>query len=64
MNYEPEGAMESIGDALGVVSRRIENDLHRFRDFIQEHTTETGSWRGEIHKDERGGMNRNNGSAL
>ncbi|MEY2465627.1 MAG: hypothetical protein QOD03_148, partial [Verrucomicrobiota bacterium] len=29
MNYEPEGAIESIGDALGVVSRRIENDLHR-----------------------------------
>src|SRR3954471_17148579 len=31
MNYEPEGTMEAIGDALGLVSRRVESDLHRFK---------------------------------
>jgi uncharacterized membrane protein len=48
MNYEPEGATEKTGDALGAVSRRVEGDLKRFRDFIQHRTTETGAWRGEI----------------
>jgi uncharacterized membrane protein len=48
LNYEPEGAAENAGDALGLVSRRIEGDLKRFRDFIQRRTTETGAWRGEI----------------
>lgn len=50
MNYEPEGAMESLGNALGMVSGRIESDLRHFKDFIQERGTETGSWRGEIHR--------------
>ena len=58
MSYEPEGAMENMGDALGFFSRRVEGDLKRFRDFIQTRTTETGAWRGEIHgskvKPERG----------
>jgi len=49
MNYEPEGAVERAGDALGLLSRRVEGDLKRFRDFIQERGTETGAWRGEIH---------------
>lgn len=49
MDYQPEGAMEKIGDSLGLMSRRVEGDLERFKDFIQHRTTETGSWRGEIH---------------
>jgi uncharacterized membrane protein len=49
MNYEPEGAMERAGDAIGLLSRRVEGDLKRFRDFIQRRGTETGAWRGEIH---------------
>jgi uncharacterized membrane protein len=48
LNYEPEGAMEKTGDALGVLSRRVEHDLERFKDFIQHRKTETGAWRGEI----------------
>ncbi len=50
MNYEPEGAMENIGSALGLFSGRVESDLKHFRDFIQQRGTETGSWRGQIHK--------------
>ncbi|HLP76903.1 MAG TPA: SRPBCC family protein [Candidatus Paceibacterota bacterium] len=52
LNYEPEGAMENIGSALGLLSGRIENDLKHFKDFIQQRGTETGSWRGEIHRGE------------
>ena|SRR5438445_5493848 len=48
MNYQPETTMENVADTFGVVSRRVEGDLKRFRDFIQKRTTETGAWRGEI----------------
>jgi uncharacterized membrane protein len=48
--YEPEGALEHTGDALGVISRRVEGDLERFKDFLQSHGRETGAWRGEIHE--------------
>jgi uncharacterized membrane protein len=52
LNYEPQGAMESAGDALGVVSRRVEGDLQRFKEFIEARDQETGAWRGEIHGSE------------
>jgi uncharacterized membrane protein len=48
MNYDPEGAIENVGDALGVVSRRVEGDLERFKEFIESRGSETGGWRGEI----------------
>lgn len=47
--YDPEGAIENTGDAIGMVSRRVEGDLKRFKKFIEEHKVETGAWRGEIH---------------
>jgi len=47
--YEPEGAMEKVADALGVVSSRVKGDLKRFKDFIESRRQETGAWRGEIH---------------
>ena len=46
--YEPETTGEKIGDALGFVTRRIEGDLERFKDFIQSRGVETGAWRGSI----------------
>ena len=49
MEYEPEGAIESVGSALGAVAGRIEGDLERFKKFIQSRGQETGAWRGEIH---------------
>jgi len=50
LNYDPEGATENVGDMLGVVGRRVEGDLKRFKEFIQSRGTETGAWRGEIHR--------------
>ena len=50
MGYEPDGFIESLGDALGFVSRRIEGDLERFKSFIESRGTETGAWRGEVEQ--------------
>lgn len=47
MDYEPEGAVETAGDALGLVSRRVDGDLQRFKEFIESRGRETGAWRGE-----------------
>jgi uncharacterized membrane protein len=49
MDYDPKGVVENVGDALGLVERRIEGDLNRFKEFIEERGSATGSWRGEIH---------------
>jgi hypothetical protein len=46
---KPEGATEKIGDALGVLERRVKGDLERFKKFIEERGRATGGWRGEIH---------------
>ena len=49
MEYEPEGAAENTGSAIGLVSSRVESDLERFKDFIEDRGHATGAWRGEIH---------------
>ena len=48
MDYDPDGFVESVGDALGFVSRRIEGDLDKFKEFIENRGVETGAWRGSI----------------
>jgi uncharacterized membrane protein len=48
LDYEPEGAVEQIGDVLGVPRRRVRGDLERFKDFIESRGRETGAWRGEV----------------
>ena len=52
LDYEPEGVVEEIGDALGVTKRRVAGDMERFEEFIEARGRETGGWRGEIHGDE------------
>lgn len=49
LNYDPEGAVENMAGALGVVGSRVQGDLKRFKEFIESRGHETGSWRGEIH---------------
>jgi uncharacterized membrane protein len=49
IGYDPEGIVETVGDKLGFVSRRVEGDLERFKSFIEERGAATGAWRGEIH---------------
>jgi uncharacterized membrane protein len=52
LDYEPEGPVEKVGDALGVVRRRVQGDMQRFKEFIEARGRETGAWRGEIHADD------------
>jgi uncharacterized membrane protein len=48
MDVEPEGMMESVGTALGVLQRRVKGDLERFKEFIEARGVETGAWRGDV----------------
>ena len=50
MDYEPEDVVEKAGDAAGVLSRRIEGDLQRFKEFIESRGQETGAWRGKVEQ--------------
>lgn len=45
MSYDPAGFVESAGDALGFMSRRVEGDLKRFKNFIEDRGVETGAYR-------------------
>jgi uncharacterized membrane protein len=48
MEYEPQGALEKAGDAMGVVSRQIDKTVDDFRQFIEKRGRETGAWRGRV----------------
>ena len=50
LSYEPQGFVENVGDAVGLVSRRVENDLEHFKEFIEKRGQETGAWRGTIRE--------------
>jgi uncharacterized membrane protein len=49
LTYEPRDATEKLGDALGLLERRVSGDLERFKRFIESRGAPTGAWRGEIH---------------
>ena len=65
LEYEPEGLVEQVlgpvvvgepqqmGDAVGVVSTRVEGDLQRFKEFIEARGRESGGWRGEIPQERK-----------
>jgi uncharacterized membrane protein len=48
MEYDPQGFVDNVGDALGVVSSRVQGDLERFKKFIETRGRETGAWRGTV----------------
>ena len=50
ISYDPQGFLENAGDAVGLVSRRIENDLEHFKEFIENRGHESGAWRGTIRE--------------
>ncbi|WP_203136451.1 SRPBCC family protein [Microbacterium sp. JZ31] len=49
MEWEPEGLIEKVGAALNIDEAQAKMDLERFKKFIEERGSETGSWRGEVH---------------
>ncbi|HET7729845.1 MAG TPA: SRPBCC family protein [Usitatibacter sp.] len=52
MEYEPDGALEKAGDALGFTSRQLDRTVDGFREFLERRGRETGGWRGEVHDGE------------
>jgi uncharacterized membrane protein len=48
LDVEPEGVVENVGTALGVLDRRVKGDLERFKEFIEGRGVETGGWRGDV----------------
>ena len=48
LDAEPEGVVEKVGDAVGVLKRRVKGDLERFKELIESRGAETGAWRGEV----------------
>jgi uncharacterized membrane protein len=50
LDYDPKGFLESVGDALGFMDRRVQSDLRRFKEFIESRGSETGAWRGTIEE--------------
>ena len=53
LDVDPEGPVENLGDALGLVSRQVKGDMKRFKDFIEERGHETGAWRGTVEQNAR-----------
>lgn len=59
MSYDPNGFAENVGDALGFMSRRVEGDLKRFKEFIEARGAETGAFRETLSNDSApGGFTR------
>jgi carbon monoxide dehydrogenase subunit G len=48
LEYEPEGLVEKAADAVGVIGRRAEADLEKFKSFIESRGAATGAWRGDV----------------
>jgi peroxiredoxin len=48
LDLEPEGALETVGEALGLVRTRARGDLQRFKEFLEQRRLPTGAWRGEV----------------
>ena len=48
LDWEPEGIVENIGDAIGAARLRVTGDLERFKRFLEERGHATGGWLGQI----------------
>ena len=61
MEYEPQGMMEKAGDAVGLVSHRLEDAVEKFKDLVESRGAETGAWRGEVHGGRKTASSRSRG---
>jgi uncharacterized membrane protein len=51
LDWAPNGLVEKAGAAVGIDDRQVSNDLDRFKSFIENRSTETGAWRGEVPRE-------------
>ncbi|GIE92750.1 SRPBCC family protein [Paractinoplanes rishiriensis] len=51
MDFHPHDLVETAGDKLGFVDRKVKGDLRRFKEFIEKRGgVETDAWRGQIDR--------------
>ncbi len=51
MDIDPEGFVENVADKLGILDRRVQGDLDRFKAFLENRDgAETGAWRGDVSR--------------
>ena len=50
LDAEGESVKQKVGDALGLLERRVKGDLERFKEMIEAQGAggESGAWRGEV----------------
>ena len=48
LDHDPKGVVEVVGDALGIVQRRVKGDLAKFKSYIEARGHEDGAWRGDV----------------
>ena len=48
MDWQPEGALETLAAAFGSDDRRVNEDLQRFKEMIERRGNESGAWRGRV----------------
>ena len=53
MAYEPVGAVENIGHALGVLNARVQSSVNGFKKYIESRGVEDGGWRGTVRDGEK-----------
>jgi hypothetical protein len=58
MAYEPQGAAENIGDALGLLSSTVQGSVNNFKQYIERRPAEDGGWRGTVHDSQPTGGTR------
>jgi uncharacterized membrane protein len=50
MDYQPEGVLETLGDALGAVRMEARSNLQNYKEMLEARGSETGAWRGKINQ--------------
>lgn len=48
IDWQPDGAVEKVGAAIGLDDRQVKADLARFKNFIEQRDDESGAWRGDV----------------
>ncbi|MFC9285805.1 SRPBCC family protein [Streptomyces sp. NPDC057052] len=54
MDVEPSGMAEKAADVLGTIDRRVKGDMKRFKQYVEEHGSESGAWRGRVKPGDAG----------
>lgn len=48
MDYEPDGVLETLSDAMGAVRMEARTGLQCLKEMLEKRGSETGAWRGKI----------------